>query len=374
MNSSNALQVAAAGLIGLALAENSALATLPLALQFIAGMLTSPFSSLLMGRIGRRAGFIIGTAIGITGAITAYYAITTHSFWLFCAATVMLGSFTGFGNYYRFAAADSVRDDLKSRAISWVMAGGVIAAFIGPNLAAFTQNTIDGYPFAASYLSIALIHLFTMIILICLDIPLPAKNSLDGARDLIEIIRQPLFITALVCGALGFAIMTLVMTATPLSMQHHHHPFSDTSFVIQWHIFAMFAPSFFTGHLINRFGVIPLMITGALLDLGCVVLNLLGTSLWHFWSALFLLGIGWNFLFVGATTLLTQTYHANERAKSQAVNDFIVFSMVSIASLSAGSLLHFFGWRAVNFGVIPATAIILLVLFWSHKQQKQILA
>jgi MFS family permease len=165
--------------------------------------------------------------------------------------------------------------------------------------------------------------------------------------------------------------MALVMTATPLSMQHNHHPFSDTSFVIQWHIFAMFAPSFFTGHLINRFGLIPLMITGALLDLACVALNLMGTSLWHFWSALFLLGIGWNFLFVGATTMLTKTYFTHERAKSQALNDFIVFTTVSIASLSAGSLLHYFGWRAVNLGVIPVTIIILLVLFWSTKQPKQ---
>ena len=163
-------------------------------------------------------------------------------------------------------------------------------------------------------------------------------------------------------------IMTLVMTATPISMHQHHHSFPDTSFVIQWHVFAMFAPSFFTGHLIQRFGVIRLMIVGVILDIGCVVLNLAGTSLWHYWSALFLLGIGWNFLFVGATTLITETYQDHERAKSQALNDFIVFTTVSISSLTAGTLLHHLGWQAVNWGVIPAAIIILVALMWCYRQ------
>ncbi|MEJ1297698.1 MAG: MFS transporter [Candidatus Sedimenticola sp. (ex Thyasira tokunagai)] len=367
MNSSNGLQVTAAGLIGLALSADNSLATLPLALQFISGMITTPFASLLMGKIGRRAGFMLGTAIGVTGAITAYYAITQNSFELFCMGTSLLGAFTGFGNYYRFAAVDSVHISFRSRAISWVMAGGVVAAFIGPNLAAATQHSITAHPFAASYLAIAVIHLFTMMLLIGLDIPKVDQHQHHGGRPLREIALQPSYLTALIAGALGFGIMALVMTATPLSMNHHHHSFPNTSFVIQWHVFAMFAPSFFTGHLIRRFGLIPLMVVGVIFDLGCVALNLLGTSLWHYWSALFMLGIGWNFLFVGATTMLTETYQPYESAKSLALNDFIVFTTVSLASLTAGGLQHNFGWQAVNIGVLPAVLIILLTLLWCQR-------
>ncbi|MES9856331.1 MAG: MFS transporter [Sedimenticola sp.] len=367
MNSSNGLQVTAAGLIGLALSADSSLATLPLALQFISGMVTTPFASLLMGKVGRRIGFMLGTAIGVSGAVTAYIAITQSSFELFCVGTSLLGAFTGFGNYYRFAAADSVQISLRSRAISWVMAGGVVAAFIGPNLATATQHSITAHPFAASYIAIAVIHLFTMMLLIGLDIPKVDQQQHHGGRSLREIARQPRYLTALIAGALGFGIMALVMTATPLAMNHHNHSFPDTSFVIQWHVFAMFAPSFFTGHLIRRFGLIPLMIVGVLFDLGCVVFNLLGTSLWHYWGALFMLGIGWNFLFVGATTMLTETYQPYESAKSLALNDFTVFTTVSLASLTAGGLQHNFGWQAVNYGVIPAIFVILFTLLWYHR-------
>ncbi len=369
MNSANSLQITAAGLIGLALADNSALATLPIAIQFIAGMVTSPFSSLLMGIIGRRAGFMLGVVIGFSGAVTAYFAIMAHSFELFCIATAMMGSFTGFGNFYRFAAADSVEDTLKSRAISWVMAGGVIAAFIGPNLASATQHTISGFPFAASYIAIAVIHFGTLLMLWFLDIPLTTHHSVTAGRPLREIAAQPKYITAMIAGAFGFGIMTLVMTATPISMQHHHHSFPDTSFVIQWHVFAMFAPSFFTGQLIRRFGLMRIMLVGVLMDLGCVALNLAGTSLWHYWSALFMLGIGWNFLFVGATTLLTETYTTDERARAQGLNDFVVFTTVSLSSLTAGTLLHHFGWRMVNIGVLPATLLIMAVLLWCYRFQ-----
>lgn len=367
MNSSNGLQVTAAGLIGLSLSSDSSLATLPLALQFISGMLTTPLASLLMGIIGRRAGFMLGTAIGVCGSLTAYFAITQHSFELFCLGTSLLGAFTGFGNYYRFAAADSVDISFRSRAISWVMAGGILAAFIGPNLAMLTQQSIAAHPFAASYIAIAVIHLFTLLLLIGLDIPNTNQHLHHGGRPLGEIARQPAYITAVITGSLGFGIMALVMTATPLAMHHNLHSFSDTSFVIQWHIFAMFAPSLITGQLIRRFGLIPLMIVGVLFDLGCVAFNLLGTSLWHYWIALFMLGIGWNFLFVGATALVTETYHPYERAKSQAFNDFIVFTTVALASLAAGSLQHNLGWQAVNIGVIPGTLIILFALLWCRR-------
>jgi MFS family permease len=357
------LLIATSALVGYRLAPDKALATLPLAMQMLASMLTSIPASLLMQRVGRRAGFLLGSSIGIAGAGLAAYAIVTGSFALFTLGAALSGTFAGFGNYYRFAAADVATADYRSTAISYVLAGGVVAAFIGPNLAHWTSPWLVA-PFAGSYLALAGILVLSFGTQLFLDIPRPARETRGGGRALSIIVRQPVFMVAALGGMFGYGIMALVMTATPLAMHDHHYAFGDTAFVIEWHVLGMFAPSFFTGHLIRRFGVLQVMLAGGLLSAACVGINLAGTSLSHFWLALFLLGMGWNFLFIGATTLLTETYAPEEKAKTQALNDFLVYSMVTIAVLSAGTLQHRLGWQAVNYGVIPLIAVVVLAVAW----------
>lgn len=364
MMTGNSLLMASSALIGFQLAANKLLATLPLALQFLSTMLTSIPASLLMGRIGRRLGFMLGSAFGILGAVVGTLAILIGSFPIYCLATVLIGSFNGFATYYRFAAADDVAAAHRSRAISLVLAGGVIAAFIGPNLANWTRDLIAPAVFAGSFAALVGVYVLSLWLqsLLPSRASKPTTASASPGRKLQRIAAQPMFLTAVVCGMLGYAVMTLIMTATPLAMQLRDHMFSDTAFVIQWHVFAMFAPSFVTGHLIKRFGVLNIMLSGALLDALCIAVNLSGTELWHFWAALMLLGFGWNFIFVGASTLLTGTHTSEERAKTQGLNDFIVFTTVAAASLSAGALQHSLGWQGVNIAAIPAIVVVSLTL------------
>lgn len=243
------------------------------------------------------------------------------------------------------------------------MAGGVVAAFIGPNLAHWTSTWLIA-PFAGSYLALAGILVLSFFTQLFLDIPRPPRAAHGGGRELGAIARQPVFIVAAIGGMLGYGIMALVMTATPLAMHATHHAFGDTAFVIEWHVLGMFAPSFFSGHLIRRFGVLQIMLVGSVLSAVCVGINLTGSSLAHFWLALFMVGVGWNFLFIGATTLLTEAYAAEEKAKTQALNDFLVFGTVAVAVLSAGSLQHHLGWRAVNYGVVPLIAVTVITVVW----------
>lgn len=372
--SGTSLIVATTALVGFALSSDKSFASLPFAFQLMATMLTSIPAALLMARIGRKASFLFGVMIAMLGAAISSYAIIQQRFDLFVLGSVLLGVFSGFANFYRFTAADNVDREHKSRAISYVLAGGVLAAIIGPNLANHTRDIISDASFAGSYASIIVLYILSFILLSFLKLPKPQHNaplpSALPARPLRIIMRQPRFIIAIICGMLGYAVMTLVMTATPLAMHHHTHAYSDTAFVIQWHVLGMFVPSFFTGHLIHRFGLLRIMLTGAVLGLACVIINLNGTTVTHFWIALLLLGISWNFLFIGATTLLTETYTQNERFKTQAINDFIVFSMVSSASLSAGFLQHHFGWQTVNYGTIPAILIILISLAWLYRIER----
>ncbi len=371
--SSTSLMITVSALVGFALAEDKSLATLPLSLQFLGLMLTSIPASMIMGRWGRRAGFILGSLIGLCGAVIAVWSILNHHFWGFALGAFMVGIFNGFGSYYRFAAVDVSDDASKPRAIAYVMAGGVIAAFVGPNLANFGRAIFAGEPYAGGFFYVIGLYALVFIIMIFIKMPGIAKASSTSGRNvrpLLQIARQPTFIVAIICGMLGYAVMSYLMTATPLAMKHHAHVFDDTAFVIQWHILAMFAPSFFTGTIIQRFGVLNVLLLGALLALACVVINLLGHSIWHFWTALVALGISWNFLFIGATDLLTETYRPEEKAKAQALNDFSVFTLVTIASLSAGYFQHNFGWKAVNFGALPLILIILLSIFWLMRTPK----
>lgn len=368
--SGTSLMVATTALVGYALADDKIYASLPFTLQLVATMLTSIPAGILMNKIGRKKTFLFATVLAMLGAAICAYAVVNNSFFLFTIGSILIGIFSGFANFYRFTAADIVDKEDKSRAISFVMAGGVLAAIIGPNLANLTREMITGAAFAGSYASIILLYVLSFVLINFLDLPHKAQqkqNASGESRALSLIIKQPRFIIAVISGMLGYATMTLVMTATPLAMQHHQHVYSDTAFVIQWHVLGMFAPSFFTGHLIKRFGLLTVMFTGTILGFACVFINLLGSSINHFWFALILLGISWNFLFIGATTLLTETYNESEKFKTQALNDFIVFSVVAFASLSAGILHHNLGWQFVNYMAIPSLAIILLSLFWLYK-------
>ena len=365
MMTSNTLLLTTSALVGFALSEDKSLATLPMALQFLSTMSATIPASLLMQRIGRQFGFLVGSVIGCSGAVIASLAIFYQDFFLFCSGVILIGMFNGFGNYYRFAAVDIVSETYKSRAISYVLAGGVLAAVLGPNLANWSHDWITGFKFAGSYASITALYIMTFAILLFADIPRPERiDRLDRGRPLFQIIKQPVFIVAAIGGMFGYGVMSLVMTATPLAMHHHHHAFDDTAFVIQWHVLGMYAPAFFTGQLIQRFGVLQIMMVGALFNVICVVTNLFGHSVTHYWFALLCLGIGWNFLFIGATDLLTEAYQPSEKAKAQAVNDFMVFGTVSAAALTAGVLQYQFGWRMVNMGMIPLITVIVVALVW----------
>ncbi|MFK5949792.1 MAG: MFS transporter [Methylococcales bacterium] len=371
--SGTSLMVATTALVGYSLADDKVYASLPFTLQLLATMFTSIPAAMLMAKIGRKNTFLLGTIIAMIGAAICAIAVIQHQFLLFILGSVLIGIYSGFSNFYRFTAADSVDKEHKSRAISYVLAGGVIAAIIGPNLANHTQDLISGATFAASYTAIIGLYILSFIFLSFLDLPHKKQSSKakkDSGRPLLTIAKQPRFIISLVCGMLGYATMTLLMTATPLAMQHNHHVYSDTAFVIQWHVLGMFAPSFFTGHLIKRFGVLNIMFYGAVFGAACIVINLNGTSVNHFWFALFLLGVSWNFLFIGATTLLTETYSEKERFKTQAFNDFLVFSVVATASLFAGILHEKYGWQQVNYFAIPAVFGIIVCLIWLYRINK----
>jgi len=352
---SASMLITVSALIGLELASNKALATLPLALQFIAIMLTSVPASLAMGKWGRKRCFTFAGLIGVAGAALALLAIYQQSFWLFCIATPCFGAFSAFGNYYRFTAAEVVSEENKSVAISWVMAGGVLAAFVGPNLVIWSQNLLEVSRYAGAFVITGCVFTLSIFTVSFMQLPAPqqADDTNQPQRKLLHIASQPIFLVAVSCAAFGYATMNLIMTATPLAMKHHSMQLHDTAFVIQWHVLAMFAPSFITGNIIKRVGVLKVLLTGVVFCLACVVINLAGTGLWHFWLALLLLGIGWNFLFVGGTTLVTESYQPHERARTQAMNDFIIFSTVSLTALSSGTLHHWFGWRIVNLSVLP---------------------
>jgi MFS family permease len=358
------LLISTSALVGRNLAADPGFATIPLGLQFLAMTLSTIPASLFMGRYGRRAGFLVGVSLGFAGTLLAGYAVFAGSFLLFCAASVLLGSFNATGQFYRFAAAEVASEELRARAIGLVLAGGILAAFMGPNLAAWTRH-LAGPDFAASYLILAGLYVVGLLAILQLRIPMPAQVTLRSmGRPLREIAVGPVFGIAVLAAAVGYGVMNLLMVATPLAMEGHHHGFEDAAFVIQWHVVAMFLPSFFTGDLIRRFGVQRILVAGVLLNLACVAVNFHGHGVGHYWLALVLLGVGWNFLFIGGTTLLTEVYRPEEKAKTQAVNDFIVFGTVTLTALGSGALLSTLGWGAVNALVVPFLLAVLAALWW----------
>ncbi len=362
---SNAVVVTASALAGQQLAPGSGLATLPFSLQFVATMAVTFPASMLMKRLGRRVGFALGAGCGLTSGVLGCLAILGGRFGLFCLAGALYGGFVGFAQYYRFAAADAAAPALRPRAIAYVLAGGVVAALAGPELAKASNGLFAPVLFAGCYAAVAALALATLCVLALITIPRPgAAERAASGRPLREIARQPGFVVALMGAMVAYGAMSLIMTATPLAVVACAHGFTDAAFVIQWHILGMFAPSFVTGRLIGGFGARRIMLVGCGLMLACVATSLSGVTVAQFWAALLLLGIGWNFLFVGATTLLTTSYEIAEKAKVQAVNDLLVFGTVALASLSSGALQHLLGWAAVNLAVVPPLLGALGALLW----------
>lgn len=359
------IMITVSSLVGQELADDKAFATWPLGLQQIGVMMATFPASLLMRRIGRRAGFSIGAVIGIVGAMIQLHAVFHLQFWEFCFGNMLVGAANGFALFYRFAATDTADAAFKSKAISLVMAGGVIAAILGPQLAQWSHDWFQPVGYAGAFVAVAFMQMLAGLLVQFVRIPRPTvEERSNSGRPLLEIIRQPVFIVAAGGSMIGYGVMSLVMTATPLAMKDCGFTFGNSAFVIQCHALGMFLPSFFTGHLIARYGVLRVMLAGAALFAGCVAINLSGVALWQFWAALIFLGLGWNFLYVGGSTLLTESYLPQERAKTQATNDCLVFGMVTIASFASGALHHTYGWAAVNLGVIVPVTVAASMIGW----------
>jgi predicted MFS family arabinose efflux permease len=356
--------IATAGLVGTQLAPSKAWATLPVSTFVLGTMVATIPAALLMRRLGRKPGFILGAAIGVFAGLLAVYAIYERNFALFSVSTALHGVYQASSGYFRFAAADTASPAFRPQAISWVLTGGVAAALLGTLIVIQTTDLLAPVIFAGCYLAAAALAILAIIVLAFLDLPSTRHEESGPTRPLLEILRQPRLIIAMACGTMSFGIMNLVMTATPIAMVDCGFGVGEASWVIQWHVLAMYVPSFFTGSLITRFGVERITLIGLVMLMGAGLAALLGIHFLNFATGLVLLGLGWNFAFIGATIMVTECYRTSERNKVQAVNDFAIFFTVALASLASGQLLDQLGWNAVNLAVFPMAAMALLLLFW----------
>ena len=358
----SAVIFATGSIVGATLAPSMSLATVPLSM-YVVGIAAGTLPTGAISRAyGRRVAFIIGTGCGMLTGLLGAFAILRGSFVLFCCATFLGGLYGSVSQSYRFAAADGASAEFRPKAVSWVMAGGVFAGVLGPQLVQWTMDIWPPYLFAFSFVMQALVALIAMAVLAGVDAPKPARSDLHGGRPLIEIVRQPRFIAAAFCGIVSYPMMNLVMTSAPLAMKMCGLSVSDSNFGIQWHIVAMYGPSFFTGALIARFGAPVIVALGLSLEAAGAMIGLSGITALHFWATLMVLGLGWNFSFVGASALVLETHRPQERNKVQAFNDFLVFGMMAAGSFSSGQLLANYGWSAVNRVVFPPVLLGLAVL------------
>ncbi|MBV8032646.1 MAG: MFS transporter [Betaproteobacteria bacterium] len=360
----NSTLIAINGLAGLSLAPHKALATLPITCWVIGGAIATMPASLHMNRVGRQRGLTSGTFWGIVGALICSGAIWAHNFWALCLGTLVWGVYNAYGQYYRFAAADTASADFKSTAISLVLAGGLVGGILGPGT---SRLTVDLFPqrFLGAYLVLIGFAVATMVLLRFIRIPPPPRADQAGSgRPLAQIAAQPKFIVAGLCGAIGYGVMNFLMTSTPIAMQACGHAYGEAALVISSHVIGMFAPSFLTGPLIKRVGVLPVLLAGALLNLVTIGIALSGLSVTHFWWSLVILGVGWNFLYIGGTTLLTETYRPEERAKAQGANDQAIFVMMAISSFSSGVTVTAAGWERVNLFALPLVGAVLVAIAW----------
>ena len=356
--------VAVSSLVGYAIAPSKALATLPATIYVIGVAITAFPASMWMKRVGRRNGFLSGTAFGILGAIAATLAVARADFTLFCASMLALGAYNAFGQYYRFAAADAASAEFKPKAISYVLAGGLAGGIIGPEVSRHTRGLAQP-EYLATFASLIVFCVVAMAIVSRLRIP----ESIDAAggappRSFGEIARQPGFLVAVGVAALGYAVMNLLMTATPLAMGFCGHPYDAAAIVLSSHVVGMFAPSFFTGSLIKRFGVLRVILAGVVILAACVGVALSGQAVANFWWALVLLGIGWNFTYIGGSTLLTEVYRPSEKAKVQGANEITIFGVQALSSLAAGVLVNTAGWQTLNYVALPLIAFAAAASLW----------
>jgi MFS family permease len=361
----NVTFIAINGLVGLALAPVGWMATLPVTGYVVGGALATGPVARLQARLGRKRSFQIGLLVAMLSAATCAWAVSQQNFWLLVGSTLVAGFYSANASLYRFAGPELAAPAFKEKAISLVLAGGIIGAFIGPNLASATR-TLLAVPFAGAYLVLVGVALLSLLALSLITFPAhrPPQPGDDRGRPLREIAAQPVFIVAVTAAALGYGVMNLLMAATPIAMQQCQHPFDSAALVLEWHVLGMFVPSFFTGSLIKRFGALPVMAVGVLLNLVCVAVALSGVELMQFLVALFALGVGWNFLYVGGSTLLTQAYRPEEKNRAQGAMDFCVFSTMAVSSFASGALITTQGWTLLNLGSLLPLALVGLALAW----------
>ena len=366
----NVILIAINGLAGFALAPTPALATLPVTGYVVGAALSTYPMSMYMRRAGRRAGFNVGAAFGMAGAALCALGVWLGAFWLLVLGTLVSGVYNAAGAYYRFAAADTASVDFKSKAISLVMAGGIVGGVLGPETSKLTRELLP-VTYLGTYLSLIGFAAVAITMLRWLEIPrLTEQERQESGRPLSVIMAQPVFVVAVISAMVGYGVMNLLMTATPIAMtHHHHHHYDDAAFVLEWHVIGMFLPSFFTGSLIKRFGVLQVILAGAALMFVCVAFALSGTDLLSFWVALVLLGVGWNFMFIGGTTLLTEAYTPAEKARTQGVNDLLVFLTMATSSFSSGALVTSTGWSALNWWSLPFLTVATLATAWLLAQR-----
>jgi MFS family permease len=361
----NVTFIAINGLVGLALAPTAWLATLPVAGYVLGAALSTGLVASHQRRFGRQRAFLLGQAVAALACVLCVVAVVLKLFELLVFATLVAGYANANASLYRFAATELVAPALKERAISWVLAGGIIGAVAGPNLASRTRDMVDGAPFAAAYAALVGVALLAMLVMSRIAFPaMPTPSANHVGRPLREILAQPTFIVAMAACALGYGVMNLLMAATPIAMGQCGLPFSDAAFVLEWHVLGMFVPSFFTGALIKRWGTWPIMAAGVVLNLACIAVALSGVSLMHFYVALVALGIGWNFLFIGGTTLATETYRPEEKTQAQAALDFSVYAVMTITAFSSGALVTTGGWASMNWGSLVPMALLVAALGW----------
>lgn len=367
----NVTFIAINGLVGLALAPQSWLATLPVTGYVVGAAMSTGLVARSQRLLGRKRSFQIGLLVAAASAALCAWAATTQQFWLLVAATFIAGYYSANASLYRFAAPELVAPGFKERAISLVLAGGIVGAVVGPNLANLTRD-LFATQFVGAYLALIVVALLSLAIMSFIEFPphrAPAVDAGSG-RPLGQIVRQPVFLVAVAGAGLGYAVMNLLMAATPLAMQMHGHHFGNIAIVLELHVLGMFVPSFFSGHLIKRVGALPVMVAGVLLMIACVLVALTDVALMQFLVALLLLGIGWNFLYVGGSTLLTEAYLPEEKNKAQGAMDFFVFSSVAVSSFASGVLITTQGWTWINLGSLLPLAVVAWALVWMMRRRR----
>ncbi len=367
----NVTFIAINGLVGLSLAPETWMATLPVMGYVVGGALSTGLVAKSQQRFGRKGSFQLGLLVAWLSAAMGAWAVLSESFLLLVTATVVAGYYSANGQLYRFAAAELCQAEYREKAVSLVMAGGLIGAVIGPNLAIHTKSLL-AVPFAGAYVALMVVALTSMAVMSLIEFPpapVATTDTQDGGRRLVEIARQPIFIVATMAAALGYGVMNLLMAATPLAMQVCGLSFEDTGWVLEWHVIGMFAPGFITGHLIKRFGALHVMGAGVLLNLACIAVALSGVDLHQFLWSMFLLGVGWNFLFTGSTTLSMQSYTAHEKNRAQAAINFCVFATMAFTSFASGALVTTQGWAWLNWGSLVPVLITGAGLLWLARKK-----